>query len=53
MVASYRAARRNRYLAAESLLALRGIKDPTDEQRVGAIIEAEYMLKVIHTIGGE
>jgi len=53
LVASYRAARRNRYLAAESLLAYRGITDPTDHQRVGAIIEAEYMLKVIRVIGGD
>jgi hypothetical protein len=53
MVASYRAARRNRFLAADALLAVRGITNPTDQQQVGALIEAEYMLKVSRFIGGD
>lgn len=53
MVASYRRARRNRFLAADALLALQGITDPTEAQQVGAVLEAEFRLKVIHFIGGD
>ena len=53
MVAGYRRARRNRFLAADALLAVRGITEPTEQQEIGALIEAEFMLKVIRTLGGD
>lgn len=48
MVGAYQRAREDPYLAADALLAYRGIERPTIKQRVGAAIEAEFMLRVSH-----
>jgi len=38
-------------LAADALLEARGISNPTRKARVGAWLEAEFMLKSIHRRG--
>jgi hypothetical protein len=37
-------------LAADALLACRGIEKPTRQQRVGAMLDAEFKLLVIKTL---
>jgi hypothetical protein len=39
-------------LAADALLACRGIERPTRQQRVGAMIDAEFKLLAIKTLSG-
>lgn len=47
MVDAYQRARLDPYLAADADLALRGIENPTQAQRVGALVDAEFKLRVI------
>jgi hypothetical protein len=56
MVSGYRELREDRSLvaASEAILALRQIERPTHQQRLGAMLEAEFKLRVIlHLSGGK
>lgn len=48
MTAGWRAARYDHVKASEALLALRGIENPTRQQKIGALIEAEFRCRFIY-----
>ncbi len=37
-------------MAADALLALRGIKEPSEQQKLGALIEAKFQLTVTEAL---
>jgi len=40
-------------VAADALLAYHGIENPTTKQRVGAMLDAEFKIRVIKTLRGK
>ena len=47
MVSGYEALKEDLVAASDSVLALRGITNPTEQQRCGALLDAEFKLRVI------
>jgi hypothetical protein len=50
MVGAWNVARNDPTPAAHALLSLFGITDPTQQQEVGGLLVAEFMLRVIHAL---
>ena len=53
MVAAYGDLKHDLLAASDAVLALRGITTPTREQQLGAMIDAEFKLRVIRFLTKE